>query len=374
MSKLPLLETSIFTQMSLLAQEYNAINLSQGFPNFPVDENLINLVKEKATGAIHQYTPMMGLPALIEKVSFITRTQYQRAVQDKNILITAGATQGIFSAIIALVSKEDEVILLEPCYDCYETPILLSGAKPVFIPLQNNFRPDWGAIEAAITAKTKLLILNNPHNPSGILWEEEDFVNLEKIVDKNPQLLLLSDEVYEYITYEKKHISIHQRPKLIDSSIIVSSFGKTLHITGWKVGYLIAPELLLNEIKKVHQFVVFSVNSVSQHVISDYLEQVDLKTLGSFYKTKRDIFCKALETSRFKLLPCEGSYFQLASYASISNEGDVDFCKRMVREYGVAAIPISVFYKNKTDNKLIRFCFAKDDETLKKASEILINI
>lgn len=375
MSKLPQVGTTIFTVMSQLATEHSAINLSQGFPNFPVDPVLIDLLKAKASENVHQYAPMGGNPMLLGRIAQMVYEQYNRTVHPTDeILVTAGATQAIFSIIQALVSAGEEVIILDPSYDCYEPPVILTGAIPVRLSLTDDFLPDWDRIKQTVNKKTKLLIINNPHNPSGRVWNETDFLELESLMDQNPQLILLSDEVYEFITFEKKHISINQRPAISDRAVIVSSFGKTFHITGWKIGYLIAPKNLLNEIKKVHQFVVFCVNSVAQAVLAEYLDKVDVSKLGSFYQGKRDLFRELIKESRFKLLPSEGSYFQMASFEGISEETDVSFTKRMVVENGVAAIPLSVFNANGKDLKLIRFCFAKDTETLTKAAERLCMI
>jgi methionine aminotransferase len=375
MSKLPHVGTTIFTVMSKLATEYNAINLSQGFPNFPVDTELTQILAASATENVHQYMPMAGFPPLLENIGKSIEENYGRKNNPSTeLLITAGATQAIFTIIQAIVHTGEEVIILDPSYDCYEPPIILTGAVPIRVPLSDDFLPNWELIEQHISEKTSLLIINNPHNPSGRIFTETDFQALEQLLDKYPKIRLLSDEVYEYITFEKKHISVNSIENLRKKSLIISSFGKTFHITGWKVGYIIAPESLLNEVKKVHQFLVFSVNSVAQFTLSKYLEKVDVKSLGAFYQTKRDLFRKLLAGSRFRLLPSEGSYFQVVDYSAISTEKDTDFCIRLVKEHGVAAIPLSVFNKNGKDQHLIRFCFAKDDETLIKACEKLCKI
>jgi methionine aminotransferase len=375
MSKLPHVGTTIFTVMSKLATEYNAINLSQGFPNFPVDTKLTQILAASATENVHQYMPMAGFQPLLENIGKSIEENYGRKNNPSTeLLITAGATQAIFTIIQAIVHTGDEVIILDPSYDCYEPPIILTGAVPIRVPLSDDFLPNWELIEQHISEKTSLLIINNPHNPSGRIFTETDFQALEQLLDKYPKIRLLSDEVYEYITFEKKHISVNSIENLRKKSLIVSSFGKTFHITGWKVGYIIAPEGLLNEVKKVHQFLVFSVNSVAQFTLSKYLEKVDVKSLGAFYQTKRDLFRKLLAGSRFRLMPSEGSYFQVVDYSAISTEKDTDFCIRLVKEHGVAAIPLSVFNKNGKDQHLIRFCFAKDDETLIKACEKLCKI
>jgi len=375
MSKLPNVGTTIFTVMSQLATKHGAINLSQGFPNFPVDPVLTNILKEISSDSIHQYLPMGGFTPLLEKIGQTIHESYGRNVDSQTeILVTAGATQGIFTALQAFVSHGQEVIILDPSYDCYEPAVILSGGTPIRIPLNTDFTPNWENIEAAFSDKTAMIIVNNPHNPSGRILHSSDIEKLEGILEKHPKTLLMSDEVYEYITFEEKHISANTRKKLIEKTIIISSFGKTFHITGWKIGYVVAPENLMIEIKKVHQFLVFSVNSVAQVALSNYLDKVNVNELGSFYQKKRDLFRTLLKDSRFKLLPSEGSYFQVASYASISEENDVDFTKRLVIEHGVATIPMSVFNANGRDDKLIRFCYAKDTETLTKAAERLCKI
>ena len=375
MSKLPNVGTTIFTVMSQLATKHGAINLSQGFPNFPVDPVLTHILKEISSDSIHQYLPMGGFTPLLEKIGQTIHASYGRNVDSQTeILVTAGATQGIFTAIQAFVSHGQEVIILDPSYDCYEPAVILSGGTPIRIALNTDFTPNWENIEAAFSDKTAMIIINNPHNPSGRILNSSDIEKLEEILEKYPKTLLMSDEVYEYITFEEKHISANTRKKLREKTIIISSFGKTFHITGWKIGYVVAPENLMIEIKKVHQFLVFSVNSVAQVALSNYLDKVNVNELGSFYQKKRDLFSTLLKDSRFKLLPSEGSYFQVASYASISEENDVDFTKRLVVEHGVATIPMSVFNANGRDDKLIRFCYAKDTETLTKAAERLCKI
>ncbi len=358
-----------------MATEYNAINLSQGFPNFPVDERLTDIVARLAKEDVHQYLPMAGYPPLLAKIKTLVQKAYNRILQaETEILVTAGATQAIFTTIMALVKTNDEVIILDPSYDCYESPILLCNAKPIRVDLNDDYTPNWEQIEKAVSSKTKMLILNNPHNPTGTILSEADMVALEILLEKHPTIILLSDEVYEYITFEEPHISIHTREKLRNRSIVISSFGKSFHITGWKVGYLVTPDYLMKEIKKVHQFAVFSVNSISQVAISDYLDTVVISELGKFYQEKRDYFRKLLKNSRFDLKPCQGTYFQVASYAAISDEDDVSFCKRLTRDYGVATIPISTFYADGKDLKLIRFCFAKDNATLEEAAKRLAGV
>jgi len=361
--------------MTQMANQYNGINLAQGFPNFPVDKRLKVITAKWAKEEIHQYLPMAGYFPLLEKIATLTLNSYGSTLNPATeILITAGATEGIFASIQAIVNQNEEVILLDPCYDCYETPILLCNAKPIRIKMNVDFTPNWNLISNAFNAKTRMIVINNPHNPSGRIWKESDFIQLEKLMEAFPNVTVLSDEVYEYITFENKMISIHQRPKLKSRSIIVSSFGKSFHITGWKIGYLTAPEILLNEIKKVHQFLVFSVNSLAQYALCDYLDQVNVSELRLFYQQKRDYFRELLKATRLELLPCEGTYFQIVSYAAISDENDIDFTKNLVVNHGVAAIPLSPFYENGSDLRCLRFCFAKEENTLEKAAARLIKI
>lgn len=375
MSKLPNVSASIFSVMSQLANENNAINLSQGFPNFPVDKRLLEISEQLLSKNIHQYTPMVGLPSLLEKIALLTQKRYARTINTKEeLLITTGATQGIYTTINTVVNQGDEVIILDPSYDSYEPSVLVAGGKPIRISLNDDYSPNFNRIEAAITSKTKLIIVNNPHNPTGKIWSNSDFESLETILDKHTQVLLLSDEVYEYISFKHAHISVNTRPKLRERAIIASSFGKSLHVTGWKVGYLIAPKIVINEIKKIHQFLVFSVNSIAQHVISEYLDVVDFDQVSEMYARKRTLFQDILKDSKFEVLPSEGTYFQIVNYKEISTKNDIDFAKELTIKHGVAAIPISVFYKDATDKHMLRFCFAKTDETLIAAGNKLKTI
>lgn len=375
MSKLPSITNSIFSVMSQLANQHGAINLSQGFPNFPEDERLLQISERIIRDNIHQYTPMAGLPSLLEKIANQTLKQYDRKVNTANeMLITAGATQGVFTAINTFVNQGDEVLILDPSYDSYEPSVLVAGGKPVRVSLNDDYTPNFNQIESAISTKTKMIVINNPHNPTGRIWTEQDFEALETILEKHPQILVLGDEVYEYITFSQPHISFNTRPKLVERTIIASSFGKSLHVTGWKVGYLIAPEHLMYEMKKVHQFLVFSVNSFSQHAISEYLDVVDFSEVSKMYQRKRDLFQNLIKDSRFELMPCDGTYFQVVNYNQISNKNDVDFAKELIVNHGVASIPISVFYNDNTDRHMLRFCFAKTDETLMAAAEKLNQI
>ena len=375
MFKLPDIPLSIFSKMSHLAKEHGAINLSQGFPDFGVDPILIALVEEVSKGGVHQYSPMAGEPKLLEETAKLVYESYGRTLNPKKeILITAGATQGVFTCIQALIEPGDEVLILDPSYDCYVMPITLSQGIPVRIPLNETFLPDWDLIKGAVNDKTKLIITNNPHNPSGRIWSKADMQELSILLETNNNLYHLSDEVYEHITFDARHESANLYEALRAKTIIVSSFGKSFHITGWKVGYIVAPENLMNELKKVHQYLVFTVNSLSQHVLSEYLKKQNVKQLGAFYKQKRDLFRTGMKNSKFELLPCEGTYFQLASYAKHTQASDVDFCHKLVEEFKLAAIPVSVFSARKESRKVIRFCFAKENETLTKATELLCQI
>ncbi len=375
MSKLPNITNSIFSVMSQLANDHQAINLSQGFPNFPEDDRLLEISSRLIKQNIHQYAPMAGVPTLLEKIALQTEKKYNRKINfSSEIMITAGATQGIFTAINAFISNGNEVVILDPSYDSYEPSVLIAGGKPIRVSLKEDYTPDFNKIEKAITSKTKLIIINNPHNPTGKVWTKIDFEQMEAILEKHPHVILLGDEVYEYITFSQPHISFNTRPKLIDRTIIASSFGKSLHVTGWKIGYLIAPAQLMNEIKKIHQFQVFSVNSFSQYVISEYLELVDFESISKMYQQKRNLFQELIKDSKFDLLPCEGTYFQVVNYSQISTKKDLDFAKELIQKHGVAAIPISVFYSDHTDRHMLRFCFAKTEETLYAAAEKLNKI
>lgn len=374
-SKLPNVGTTIFTVMSKMAAEHNAINLSQGFPNFPVAEELQSEYKKVIDNNYHQYMPMPGSPKLLMEVAQKIQHHYNRTIDiEKEVIITAGATQAIFTGIQAVVNKGEEVIVLDPSYDCYAPSVELAGGVPIHVNLNADFSVDWSKIEDVISKNTKLLVINNPHNPGGTVFSQQDIDALEQIMDRHPHLYLLSDEVYEFIHFEKPHISIHTREKLINRSLIVSSFGKTFHVTGWKIGYIVAPESIMKEVKKIHQYVVFCVNSTAQAALANYLPKVSLDELGPFYMEKRDLFRKLMKNSRFELLDCQGSYFQVAKYNEISDLSDVDFSIELTQKHGVAVIPISGFNKDKHDDKLIRFCFAKDEETILKATEKLCKI
>lgn len=375
MSKLPNIGPTIFSTMTQMANEHKAINLAQGFPDFPVDQQLTTLLNEVGQEGFHQYAPMVGNPNLLLAIQRMNQDRYGVLYQvEQEILVTAGAAQGIYTVVQALVSPGEEVVLLDPCYDCYEPAIIMSGAQPVHVALDDDYCPDWSAIRSAISDKTKMLIINNPHNPAGRCWSNEDFEQLEDICKRHPQLLVLSDEVYEYITFEKEFISLKTRAALRDRAIIVSSFGKTFHITGWKIGYVIAPAHCMVEIKKVHQFMVFSVNSIAQETLARYCAIADFDSISKMYQKKRDLFVAEMSASKFKLQPCEGSFFILADYSELSESVDTEFVKQLVHEAKVATIPTSVFSEHQRSDKVIRFCFAKQDETLIQAAKQLCQI
>lgn len=374
-TKLPKVGTTIFTTMSQMANEYQAINLSQGFPNFPIDPLIEELLAKNSKENVHQYAPMSGLPVLLEGIAAMIHRVYQRSLNPASeILVTAGATQGIFAALQALVHHGDEVVILDPAYDCYNPAVHLAGGTPIHIPMREDFTIDWRELRQTVNQKTRVLIINNPHNPSGKMMDQADFDALVQVMIDHPNLILLSDEVYEFITFEKPHFSAHHHEILRNRSVIISSFGKTFHLTGWKVGYLVAPEPIMKEIKKVHQFLVFSVNSVAQKTLADYISTTDVTSLGLFYQDKRDRFKELMFGSKFEFLPSEGTYFQTVRYNSLSNLPDVQFCEWLVKEVGVAAIPLSVFYEERNDYHTIRFCFAKTDDTLTQAAERLCRI
>jgi methionine aminotransferase len=376
-SKLPKAGTTIFSIMSGLANEVGAINLSQGFPGFPVSEKLISLYHDALKAGHNQYAPMPGIFPLRECIAEKMEDLYSCAYNpETEITITAGGTQALYTAISALIHEGDEVIVLEPSYDSYVPAILLAGGIPVHIPLQppNYFIP-WEEIKKLITQKTRMIIINSPQNPTGTILTAKDMLQLEKITD-GTDIIILSDEVYEHIIFDGyEHQSVARYPKLASRSIIVFSFGKTFHATGWKVGYCLGPAHLMKEFRKVHQFTVFSVNTALQHALTAYmLNKENYSGLGEFYQEKRDYFQKLLKGSKFKILPCLGSYFQLLDYSSITKEKDTEYAIRLTKEIGVASIPVSVFYSVPHDYHLLRFCFAKENDQLEKAAERLLSI
>ncbi len=376
-SKLPELKTTIFTQMSALAKEYGAINLSQGFPDFSPHPKLIEAKCKAMKKGFNQYAPMQGYEPLREKIAEkIYEIYHFTCNPTTEITITAGATQAIFTAIMALLNPDEEAILIEPVYDSYLPAIRLCKGIPKFVELNlQDFSVPWGQVKKLISKKTKLILINSPHNPTGSILKKKDLQELEKLT-KDTDILIISDEVYEHIIFDNQpHESILRYPELAKRSLVVSSFGKTYHVTGWKVGYVVAHENLMNEFRKVHQYNVFCVNLPAQIAFYEILKEKSLYTeLNAFYQEKRDFFQKLLQNTRFSLKKVEGTYFQLVSYANISEEKDIDFAIRMTKEFGVAPIPLSVFYSKQNDCKLIRLCFAKENETLEKAAEKLAKI
>ncbi len=373
-SKLPTVGTSIFTTMSKLANDCNAINLSQGFPDFNCSPELVKLVNYHMKQGHNQYAPMAGLPKLREAIAQKTQELYSIAYDpETEITVTAGATQAIFTAISALVKDGDEVIVFEPAYDCYTPAIELNGGKAVYAQLKfPSYSIDWEEVKKLIKQKTRMIIICTPNNPSSNILTAADMQKLEKLT-KNTDIIILSDEVYEHIIFDGfEHQSVARYPKLADRSVIVSSFGKTYHTTGWKMGYCLAPKNIMTEFRKAHQYLVFSANTPVQHAYAEYLNnKEEYLNLGKFYQAKRDYFLKLIKPSRFSALPVFGSYFQLLKFNNITKEKDTDFAIRLTKEHGIASIPVSVFYHKPQDNKVLRFCFAKSNETLEKAAEIL---
>jgi methionine transaminase len=375
-SKLPNIGTNIFTVMSGLATEHNAINLSQGFPNFECSPRLQSLIYDYMQRGFNQYAPMAGVPVLRERLAAKMNKLYTAKVNADEITLTAGGTQALFTAITAFVHPGDEVILIEPAYDSYRPAIELSGGIPIIYELQSpDYQIDWSLFAQLITPKTRMIMFNTPHNPTGKVWSEDDIQQLAALV-RDTDILILSDEVYEHLIYDKvAHQSVLRYPELWERSMMVYSFGKTFHATGWKMGYIVAPPHLTTEFRKVHQFNVFSVNTPIQYAIAEFLEnEEEYLSLPSFYQQKRDFLIEKMTNSRFKPLHCEGTYFQLFDYSAISDEKDSDFAKRLTIENGVATIPVSAFYSSGRDEKVIRICFAKTDETLINAARLLESI
>lgn len=370
-SKLPTVGTSIFTTMSALAQEHRAINLGQGFPDFPMSEELIDLVSKAMHDQFNQYAPMAGwLPlreAIAEKISFL----YQRAVYpDTDITITPGGTYALYTAFTTILQPGDEVIVFEPAYDSYIPAIELNGAKAVRIALVHpDYHIDWNQVKAACTSRTRAILINTPHNPTGAVWSEQDIVSLRSVVE-GTDIIIISDEVYEHLIFDGyKHHSILRYPDLFSRSFVCFSFGKVYNCTGWKLGYAVAPSNLMQEFRKIHQFNCFSCHTPVQVALSTFLQQREpYVQLGPAMQERRDAFVSLLKDSRFDLLPSHGSYFILATYDRISQESDTDFAIRLTREAGVTTIPVSAFYADRQDNKVLRFCFAKKQETLEAAA------
>ncbi len=373
-SKLPQIGTTIFTTMSQLAQKHHAINLSQGFPNFMPDEQLITLAQEAMSGHRNQYAPLAGLPDLRQKLAQKTHQLYDRWYDwESEITITAGATQAIFTSLSALIHPGDEVIVFKPAFDCYEPAVELFGGiiKPIQLEAPDYEIP-WDKVKNVVSQKTKLIIINTPHNPTGYVWTKRDFDALKDIV-KHTSAYILSDEVYEHMVFDgRTHISICRDEELADRSIITCSFGKTYHVTGWKLGYAMAPKQIMAEFRKVHQYNVFCVNHPLQYAFSQILEDsTHYLQLSDFYQKKRDYFLRLIKDSRLKFVPTQGTYFQMADYSKISELPDTDFCMELIKKHKLAAIPVSVFNFKNLQQGYVRFCFAKTDETLEKASEII---
>lgn len=376
-SKLPGTETSIFAVMSALANETGAINLSQGFPDFPISEKLIELVNKYMRQGMNQYAPMLGVQALREVISEKVFNMYGANYHpEKEINITAGATQALYTIISAMIHEGDEVIIFEPAYDSYVPAIKLNGGIPVFAQLQTpDYHINWDYVKKLINKNTRMIIINSPQNPTGSVLKAEDIKMLIKHTLKT-DIVILSDEVYEHLIFDGiRHESVSLYPELAERSFITYSFGKTLHATGWKMGYVLAPENLMKEFRKVHQFNVFTCNTPIQYAIAEYLKDADnYNYLPGFYQQKRDFFLEQIKGSRFGIIPCYGTYFQLLEYSRITDENEMDFAIRMTKEFKLASIPVSPFYHKATDNKTLRFCFAKTEETMKKAADILNKI
>jgi methionine transaminase len=376
-TKLPRVGTTIFSVMSKMAVEHNAINLSQGFPDFDCPLEITEAVNNAMKNGMNQYAPMPGVLKLRELIAEKTEELYGAKYDpETEITVTAGATQAIYTAISAIIREGDEVIIFEPAYDCYEPAIELNGGKTVYMQLRApDYSIDWNAVKKLINHHTRMIIVNSPHNPTGAVLKAEDMKQLEKLT-KNTDIVILSDEVYEHIIFDgQRHESMARYPHLANRSLIVSSFGKTFHTTGWKMGYCIAPKQLMTEFRKVHQFLVFACNTPMQYGIAEFLKNKShYLELGDFYQKKRDKFIQLIKGSRFKLVTSPGTYFQLLSYDKITDEKDTDYAVRLIKEAGVAAIPISVFYHKPVYDTMLRFCFAKKDETLEKAAEILKKI
>ncbi len=376
-SKLPNVGTTIFSIMSKLAHEEGALNLAQGFPGFGSDPKLHNLVSQAMAKGYNQYAPMPGIFRFRESITNKINTLYGSDYHpETDITITAGATQAIFTIVSTFICPGDEVIVLKPAYDCYEPAVLVNGGK--VIPLQlkaPSYKVDWQSVEMAITSKTKMLFINTPHNPTGTILEASDMIVLQRIL-KNTNIILLSDEVYEHMLFDgKRHESVARYPELRKRSFITASFGKTFHTTGWKIGYTVAPKELMKEFQKVHQFNVFSVHHPSQYAITKYLDDDSrYLELNEFFQHKRDVFLEAIKGSRFKAIPSSGTYFQMLDYCNITPNNDVAFAKELTINHKIAAIPTSVFNLDQEDFKMLRFCFAKEDEVLKRAGEILCDL
>ena len=375
-SRLPRVGTTIFTVMSALAQEHGAVNLGQGFPDFDCDPALIDAVDAAMRAGLNQYPPMTGVPLLRERIAEKIEALYgHRYDAGTEITVTAGATQAILTAILALVHPGDEVIVLDPSYDSYDPNIVLAGATPVHVPLTpGSFAPDFQRIAAAISPRTRAIVVNSPHNPSGRVWSSAEMHQLAELL-RPTDIVVVSDEVYEHMVYEGEHQSVARHPELAARSVLVSSFGKTYSVTGWKVGYAAAPAALSAEFRKVHQFNVFTVNTPVQHGIAAFMADPSHHlALADFYRGKRDLFRAGLAATRLRPLPCEGTYFQCVDYAGVSDLPEAEFCRWLTTEIGVAAIPLSAFYADGYEQRIARFCFAKKDDTLALALDRLASL
>jgi methionine aminotransferase len=376
-SKLPDVGVSIFAVMTRLANEHGAINLSQGFPDFDCDPALVDAVAAAMRGGNNQYAPMPGVLALREAIAAKVQLCYGATFDPQTeIQIVCGATAGLYATLTAFVQPGDEVILFEPCYDSYVPVIRLSGGTPVFVSLRYpDYRVDWDEVKGAITPRTRAILVNTPHNPTGVAWRADDMRHLSALVD-GTDILLIGDEVYEHVIFDgRRHESLLRYPELSARACVISSFGKTFHTTGWKVGYCVAPQPILAEVQRVHQFMTFTVHTPSQIAFAEFVTRDPAATeLAAFYQHKRDLFLSLIDGSRFKPLACEGTYFQLLDYSAIARESDRDMAMRFITEHGVASIPCSAFLYKDAGGPVLRFCFAKKDETLRAAAERLRRI
>ncbi len=376
-SKLPHVGTTIFTVMSKLASDCGAINLSQGFPGFDCDPILLELVNKYMKAGFNQYAPMSGVPVLRERIAEKTKLVHGIDLDSESeVTVVSGATEALYAAVTAVVKKGDEVILFDPAYDSYAPAVELNGGTPVFVPLEMpDFSVNWERVKSAITDKTRMIMVNTPHNPSGYVWTQDDLDSLADLIQER-NILVVSDEVYEHITFDgREHLSLLTHPLLRERTFVCGSFGKTFHVTGWKIGYCLAPPKLTEEFRKIHQFLTFSTATPLQYALADYLtEPSRYLTLPNFYQKKRDLFCAGLKETPFEFTPAQGSFFQMVSYGHLSQESDYELAVRLTKEIGVASIPISVFFSDKKDHKILRFCFAKNDLDLNKALDQLSNI